>query len=111
MYCSCFKDFVEQLPERADDRALSLLAQSASVSYRTVLPPETLERVLLGGELPEQWMPHVATLLDEAPDDLLMHGIRIVARTSGVPEQEIWRTAQKLAEMTQSTNRRWRHEI
>lgn len=111
MYCSCMMDFLEMLPEGADDRALSLLAQSGSVSFRRSLPPATLEKVLLGGGLPEQWTPHVATLLDEAPDDLLLRGIRIVARKSGVPEQEIWRTAQKIAEMTQSTNPRWRHEI
>lgn len=92
-----------------DDRALRLLAQTASVSYRESLSASILLKVLRDGVLPDRWLPHVATLLDEAPDSLLLRGIREVARKSGRPPQEIWSNAQTLAELTASTHPRWRH--
>lgn len=92
-----------------DERALTLLAKTASVSYRETLPAPTLLKVLRDGVLPDRWLPHIATLLDEAPGDLLLRGVREVARRSGRPAQEIWRNAQKLAKQTASTHPRWRH--
>lgn len=92
-----------------DERALALLARTASVSYRETLPAPTLLKVLRDGVLPDRWLPHIATLLDEAPGDLLLRGVREVAHRSGRPPQEIWRNAQELAKQTASTHPRWRH--
>jgi len=97
----------EQRPE--DERALALLAKTASVSYRETLPVPTLLKVLRDGVLPDRWLPHIATLLDEAPGDLLLQGVREVAVRSGRPSQQIWRNASTLAEQTKSTHPRWRH--
>jgi len=92
-----------------DERALALLAKTASVSYRETLPAPTLLKVFRNGVLPDRWLPHIATLLDEAPGELLLRGVREVARSSGRPAQEIWRNAQELAKQTASTHPRWRH--
>jgi len=79
------------------------------VSNRETLPVPTLLKVLRNGVLPDRWLPHIATLLDEAPGDLLLRGVRDVVRRSGRPAQEIWRNAQELAKQTASTHPRWRH--
>ena len=92
-----------------DERALALLAKTASVSYRETLPATTLLKVLRDGVLPDRWLPHIATLLDEAPGELLLRGVREAARRSGRPAQEIWRNAQELAKQTASTHPRWRY--
>lgn len=90
-------------------RALRLLAQSASPSNREPMPASALERILISGVIPDRWLAHVATLLDGASDRMLLQGIREVAARSGASPERIWRTAQLLAERTESLHPRWRH--
>lgn len=96
-------------PTLDDNRAIRLLAQTASVSYREKLSSAVLLRAFGEGSVPKKWVPHIATLLDEAPDRLLLRGVREVARKTRQPVESIWRNVQLLAETTDSTNPRWRH--
>lgn len=96
-------------PGAENAQALRLLAQTASVSYRDTLPVTVLANALRDGVMPERWTPHIATMLDEAPDSLLLQGIREVARRFDQPTAVVWRHAQDLARETLSTNPRWRH--
>jgi transcriptional regulator with XRE-family HTH domain len=59
--------------------ALSIAARTASTSYKAVLTPDTLAAILRTGEAPEQYHPHLMTLLDEAPPEILVTAVREVA--------------------------------
>lgn len=59
-------DLAAQLKAHQPD-ALVLLSRTASVSYREPLMPDALADALVNGPLPVALVPHVATLLDEAP--------------------------------------------
>lgn len=47
--------------------ALAVAARSASTSYRDILTPALLSPMLRSGEVPEQFQPHLMTLLAEIP--------------------------------------------
>ena len=61
--------------KRRKASALTIAARTASTSYRTALPPRTLARALRTGELPPEFRPHIATLLEEAPAPLIVRAV------------------------------------
>lgn len=79
----------EPRPPRAN--ALTLLSQTASVSYKSALEPATLAKALIEGELPRHITPHVATLLDEAPLPLILAAVEQVAKRSNTPPKTLWK--------------------
>lgn len=93
----------------SQDHVVRMVATSASVSYRQTLPSAELVRALATGDIPERWLPQIATALDETSDRLLMRVIREVASRTGEAPERIWRNAQQMAERTSSTHPRWRH--
>lgn len=85
--------------------ALTIAARSASTSYRTTLPPRALARALRTGELPSEFRPHIATLLEEAPASLI---VRAMEESFGanVP-RSAWRHLSQWADELKSPNRSW----
>jgi hypothetical protein len=71
--------------------ALQSVSQSASVSYRTLLEPAVLAAALVDGALPKGIVPHVATLLDEAPLSLIVAAVEEVANTSSTHPKLLWK--------------------
>ncbi|WP_156422131.1 hypothetical protein [Paucibacter sp. KCTC 42545] len=77
--------------------ALVELAQSASTSYSVILPPEVLESALRSGVVPEDFAPHIGTLLKDAPRPTLAWvGAQIIAE-AGLPYGRTWSNMRKLA--------------
>jgi len=94
----------------ADDTptdAVAQLAASASVSYRKPMPVSAVERALTSGEYESEWLPHIATMVDEASDSLLLRAVREAAAKSSTPAHRIWRNLTTIAHSVTSPHPRW----
>lgn len=50
---------------------LKIAATSASVSYKETIAPEELARILLSGEVPQRFRPHLRVFLEDLPPPAL----------------------------------------
>ena len=80
--------------------ALTLAAQTASVSYRAILSGEALEESLVSGSIPAQYRAHLATLINEVPAPLLSRAVQSAAQRRHVAPKTIWKNLS-----------RWSHEL
>jgi len=81
--------------------------QTASVSYRQSLTPKLLATVLASGELPAKWLPHVSTMLDEAPAKFIVSAVEEAARSQGVPAKMVWQHLLRWAHELKSPRSAW----
>jgi transcriptional regulator with XRE-family HTH domain len=88
-------------------RSLLKLSRTASVSYKTPLEPGQLTRALVTGELPDALLPHMATLLDEAPLPLVASAVEEAAERGHVPPKRIWRHLERWAQQLHSPRQVW----
>jgi len=103
--------FISMRQTADSKRAIELLAQQASVSYRESVPSAAVTSAFATGLVDGKWIPHLATILDEASDPLLLSAIRAVADNEGISTARVWRNVNRLAADFSSPNRRWRHAI
>ncbi len=82
---------------RDKKRGLWMAAKTASVSYGQELQPEQLGQALASGAVPEQYMAHLAHLLDEAPMSIVVMAVEEAAQREHVSPRAIWRNVGKLA--------------
>ncbi len=87
--------------------ALNLASQTASVSYKQVLEPQALAAALVDGQLPAQWRPQVATLLDEAPLPIIVSAVEAVASHSSCSAKMLWKHLFQWAHELQSPRQVW----
>jgi transcriptional regulator with XRE-family HTH domain len=71
------------------DGALAVAAQTCSVSFSTVLPPQVLAAALASGELPLAYRAHMGTLIDEAPLPVVVAAVQAAAAQGGVPAAKV----------------------
>ena len=76
---------------------LTLAARAASVSYKESLPPAVLGRVLLRGDVPPSFVPHVNALLEDASVELLAAVVEQLHESSGVERAEVWSKMRSIA--------------
>lgn len=88
-------------------RGLQAISQTASVSYKQTLTPKMLAAALASGELPAQWMPHVSTMLDEAPAKFIVSAVEEAAGSQGVPAKAVWRHLLRWAHELKSPRTAW----
>ncbi|MBE7427574.1 MAG: transcriptional regulator, partial [Ideonella sp.] len=88
-------------------RGLEAISQTASVSYRQVLPPAQLSKALASGDLPPKWLPHVSTMLDEAPVKFIVAAVEEAARARGVPAKTVWQHLLRWAHQLKSPRSAW----
>ena len=77
-------------PSKGLRHGLVVAARTASTSYRDVLTPEVLARILQTGELPKQFHPHLMVLLDETPLPVVVKAIKEASdasSSSATPKQ------------------------
>ena len=94
-------------PRAPRPKALALLSQTASVSYKHALPPGALADALVAGTLPPALVPQVATLLDEAPLPLIVAGVAEVALRTHTPPKLLWKHLATWAQALQSPRAAW----
>ena len=98
-----------------DAQALATAAQTASVSYRTVMPPAVLANVLATGKLPADYVAHMATLLDEAPLSVVVAAVEAAAHSTdvevsggaGATPAQVWKHVGALARQLKSPRKEW----
>lgn len=88
-------------------RALATAARTASVSYDTSLPAETLRNSLLKGHIAPRYIPHLRTLLDEAPAGLLSSVALQLELENDIPRQATWQNYRLLARTLACTRDIW----
>lgn len=86
---------------------LRMASRTASVSYKRALDPGSLARALASGEIPPGMEPHLATLLDEAPLQIVVRAIEEAARQTRVPPKRIWENLARWASELRSPRRVW----
>ncbi len=82
---------------------LNTAATVAGVSYRMPLPASVLALALKTGEVPPEYLPHVATLLEEASPTLLVHALSEVF-ADGIPK-DAWKHLARIGKETRVTRR------
>ncbi|MBB3010026.1 helix-turn-helix transcriptional regulator [Cupriavidus alkaliphilus] len=82
----------------APTRALWMAAKGANVSYTGELTPTELERALATGEVPSEYRPQVAQVLDEAPLQLVTKVVAEVAAKQHRNPADIWKNLRRLAQ-------------
>lgn len=82
---------------RRDKNGLWMAAKTASVSYKCELDPITLARALVTGQVPSQYLAHIAHLLDEAPIPVLVMAVEDAAQREHVAPRRIWGNIARLA--------------
>lgn len=78
-------------------RWLWMAAQTSSVSYRHLLTPEVLLQILLTGDIPASFVPHICHFLDEAPLQIVTMSVEQASQESGVPIGLIWSKLEEIA--------------
>jgi len=91
---------------RPGGRWLKAAVASASVSYRKPLPESELVRAIKTGELSPEFVPHIATLLEEASPSLLVRTLSDVF-PDGIPKSA-WTNLVELGKQTMVSRRHLR---
>lgn len=78
-------------------RGLRMAARNANVSYAQELQPDALARMLVSGEVPAAYAPHVTHLLDETPLPIVVMAVEEAAADARVPPRMVWRNVARLA--------------
>jgi transcriptional regulator with XRE-family HTH domain len=86
---------------------LILAAQTASVSYGTNLEPAMLEDAVLSGEVQPAWTPHLNTLLEEAPINLLARMVDELHVRHAIDRASLWSNLRTLADKLCSRRDIW----
>jgi len=71
------------------------------------LDSSALAQALVAGELPTNMLPHVATLLDEAPLPLIVSAIEEIADDYKLAPKSLWKNMTKWAEQLKSNRGVW----
>jgi transcriptional regulator with XRE-family HTH domain len=87
--------------------ALLKAAQTASVSFRVSIGPEVLEQVLTTRDMPKEFVPHLHTLLEEAPISLLADIVEELHLKRGVDRVLTWNRMRELARQFLSCREQW----
>lgn len=91
----------------AQDHALRMASRTASVSYKRELSSRELSHALADGALPIAIAPHLSTLLDEAPLQIIVSAVEEAAHQEQVAPKLIWRNVIKLAHSFHSPRKAW----
>jgi len=86
---------------------LTMASRTASVGYRRALDADALARALASGTIPPGMAPHVATLLDEAPLEIVVRAVEEAARRERVDPRRIWSNLARWAAELRSPRRVW----
>ncbi|OGB25737.1 MAG: hypothetical protein A3I66_04985 [Burkholderiales bacterium RIFCSPLOWO2_02_FULL_57_36] len=97
---------METKEKKGHQHALALAAQTASTSYKAVLTPGMLKKILQSGDAPKQFEAHIMTLLDEAPTAIVLGAVKEAA-AHDVPAKKIMKHLSKWARQWHANNPIW----
>ena len=85
------------LPRPKTRPPLEVAAQSASTSYRTVLPAAVLGDALRTRKMPKEFEAHIGTLLEEAPLSMLAQVVEQIHAEDALQPEQVWSNMRSLA--------------
>lgn len=95
-------------PATGLEHALVVAARTASTSYKKPLAPETLAEMLASGDAPDEYRPHLMTLLDETPLPVVLKAIQeTVQRSPAATPRKVMQHMAKWAEELHSYRAVW----
>jgi transcriptional regulator with XRE-family HTH domain len=77
--------------------ALRMAAQTASTSYKEILTSDVLMNILRSGVIPQEFKPHLMTLLDETPLQLVVGAIQETALETSTPAKTVMKNVSEMA--------------
>ncbi|WP_156226348.1 helix-turn-helix domain-containing protein [Herbaspirillum chlorophenolicum] len=77
--------------------ALKMAAQTASTSYKKILTSDVLKNILKSGVIPDDFKPHVMTLLDETPLQLVVSAIHEASVETNTPAKTVLKHVSTMA--------------
>lgn len=86
---------------------LTRAASTASVSYKTRLARPALKRILTSAQVPDQYIPHVHALLDDAPVSLLGAVAEQLNEEASLTREAVWKNYRSLARLVKSRRDIW----
>jgi transcriptional regulator with XRE-family HTH domain len=92
---------------RARMAPLVRAAATASVSYKDRIAPRTLKRILVTGEVPDKYIPHVSSLLDDAPVSLLSAVAGQLHEEADLSREIVWKNYRRLGRQVKSRRPIW----
>ncbi|HSV51887.1 MAG TPA: helix-turn-helix transcriptional regulator [Burkholderiaceae bacterium] len=90
--------------------ALEAAARIASVPYTAELPASVLFDSLKDGAVPPGYIPHLRTLLQEAPIAILADIADELQQSHDVPKSETWKRMRMLAGVLKCDRRLWQSQ-
>ena len=95
---------------RKDRSAFEAAARVASVPYTTELPATILIDSIKDGAVPPGYIPHLRTLLQEAPIAMLADIADDLQQSHDVPKPDTWRRMRMLASVLQCDRPLWQSQ-
>ena len=95
------------LHQTAKSSALEIAARAASVSYRVAINADQLRDVFTTNKVPTDFLPHIYTLLEEAPVSLLASMVEELHLELGVERTLVWKKMRELARRLKSSRGLW----
>jgi transcriptional regulator with XRE-family HTH domain len=89
--------------------ALEAAARTASVPYTTELPASVLYESIKDGSIPPGYIPHLRTLLQEAPVAILADVADELQKVHDIPKADTWKRMRMLAGVLKSDRRLWQN--
>jgi transcriptional regulator with XRE-family HTH domain len=87
---------------------LKRAANSAGVSYKTSLTAAQLKNILMKGQVPSKYEPHLHALLDDAPVSLLAAVAEQLNEEVHISRDSVWRNYRDLASQVKSRRDIWK---
>ena len=91
----------------ARSSALARAARTASVSYREVMAPALLRKILVAGSVSPDDAPYLHALLDDAPMSLLASLSEQLHSEAGMSRQQAWQHFRQIARQVVSKRDIW----
>ncbi len=88
--------------------SLLMASRSSSVSYREPISAKELSSALATGVVPTNKLPHIATMIDELPVELIVSAVAEAANDSDVAPKKIWSHINQWAADFQSPRGIWK---
>jgi transcriptional regulator with XRE-family HTH domain len=87
--------------------ALNMAAQTASTSYKKMLTADMLKNIFKSGVVPNDFKPHVMTLLDETPVQLVVSAIHEASIETKTPTKTVMKHVSAIAKALQTRRAVW----
>ena len=88
-------------------QTILIIVHAPAYGNERMLSALRLATALASGEIPPTWLPHVSTMLDEAPAKFIVSAVEEAAHSQGVPTKLVWQHLLRWAHELKSPRAAW----